>query len=198
MGSKRIATAAVGVVLAVVLAGCSDDPDPNTSGDPTSSSTASNPSTSPVTEESTEPVEPSLPADAEEATKAGAEAFVGYYWEVINYAQATGDTRLYGDLSADTCGQCQASIDLTADIYDKGGVVRGGDYAIDIVGMTELSTPSGDDLSYGVELKATNSRGVVVLPGERRRRILPSTVDLKFVVHWTVDRRWRVDVWERA
>ncbi|WP_372492275.1 DUF6318 family protein, partial [Pimelobacter simplex] len=36
---------------------------------------------------------PVLPGAAKEASEEGARAFVGYYWELVNYAQATGDVR---------------------------------------------------------------------------------------------------------
>ena len=82
---RRIAIAAL--ALPLLLGGCTDDePDPDV---PETSS----PST-PTTETSAAaPVEPTLPPEAEGKGPKAAEAFVRHYYDSVDYAQQTGDTK---------------------------------------------------------------------------------------------------------
>jgi hypothetical protein len=68
-----------------------------------------------------------MPAAAKEHTKAGAEAFVRYYWEVVNYAQATGDTDSLREISDPGCDFCTAGIEGIESIYGDGGTITGGE-----------------------------------------------------------------------
>jgi len=72
----------VGAALVLLVAGCGGDPkaDPSPSTSP-APSISSTPTPSP----------PTLPDAAKANTKAGAIAFVKYYVELVNHAQATGD-----------------------------------------------------------------------------------------------------------
>src|SRR3954451_22133056 len=78
--------AVLATVALLSVAGCGDDKKDSRS-DPT-------PTVSPSPSESKTPevpVEPEVPAAMDNEDKAGAKAFVEYYWAVVSYAQITGD-----------------------------------------------------------------------------------------------------------
>lgn len=143
MRSSHVARAAVGVVallLAVALAGCEDEEDPPEPIE--SSSEPAPPSTSTTAEPTpTGPVEPTLPAEAAQPTRAGALAFVDYYWDVVNYAQHTGDVGPLKRISETNCSGCNGGIRYITKVYDRGGRIVGGDF--DLVRATPGRTPSG-------------------------------------------------------
>lgn len=125
------------VAAALVLTGCSSDPQPR---DPSPSATPT-PTATP----------PSLPPQASEDTPEGAAAFVSYWVEVSNYAAATGDVDELSRISDPDCSGCQSYIDLYRDTYEAGGYFRGGDWELGELGLrtSELETLISTDLSIG-------------------------------------------------
>ncbi|MDI6911311.1 DUF6318 family protein [Nocardioides sp.] len=118
---SRTVIAALCVVSVLALGACSgDDPEPRFA--PPSTSAPTSPSTTAVSG----PVEPTMPAAAKGSDAAAAEAFVRFYWEMVNYAQATGDVAGLKAL-ATRCINCDNGIDFITNAYDKGGQIRGGD-----------------------------------------------------------------------
>jgi hypothetical protein len=108
------------VPLALVLAGCS-------SGSSGTLPTSVKPSTAVTSAPSTMPP-PTLPAEARQATRAGASAFFRYFWAVYNHAYASMDTTLLRSISDSTCKSCLGfadSIDAAARKEDhfNGGIV---------------------------------------------------------------------------
>jgi hypothetical protein len=144
MGSMRIARSLVGVgalLLAVLVAGCEED-EPSSS--PPASDSPSVPESSSPTETTsvpTTPVEPTLPAQAEDESQAGAEAFVRFYWEVVNYATKTGDVTLLSELDQVSCEGCDGGVDGIERVYRAGGRIVGGDY--DVVKLETVRSESG-------------------------------------------------------
>ncbi|WP_344048894.1 DUF6318 family protein [Nocardioides panacihumi] len=67
-----------------------------------------------------------MPDAATAHTKAGAKAFVTHFWQVVNYAQATGDTVALKRLSAVGCVNCDAGIASVKRVYAAGGRILGG------------------------------------------------------------------------
>jgi hypothetical protein len=114
---RRAALGAVALLLA--LAGCGGDP----KADPSPSPTPSSPATSPV---STTPSTPVLPEEAKADTKAGAIAFVKYYVELINHAQATGDVSPLRSVEGTRCESCRKVRGSITQIYANGGSIEGG------------------------------------------------------------------------
>jgi hypothetical protein len=105
----------VGVALLLALAGCGGDP----KADPS-------PSQSVTTPASTTPSPPVMPEAAKANTKAGAVAFVKYYIELINHAQATGDTQPLKDVEDPGCTSCTRARGALDKIYEAGGSISGG------------------------------------------------------------------------
>ena len=126
---RRIALAAL--ALPLLLAGCADD-DPVPKIPDTSTPTAS------VTETSdpVDPVEPTLPPEAEGKGNEAAEAFVRYYFETVDYAQATGNTRSLRSLGSPVCTACTAGADGIDAIYRQGGRISGGEDTVDRAKVT--------------------------------------------------------------
>lgn len=125
----RSAVAVAALLVAGLLAGCDDEEDPpepiESSSEPTSSATSATTEPSP-----TGPVEPTLPRKAEGENQAGVEAFVTFYWEVVNYATKTGDVRLLRRLYQPSCTACEAGSNGIELIRERGGKTRGGNYRV--------------------------------------------------------------------
>jgi hypothetical protein len=142
--TARAATVVV-ALLTVFVAGCDEDDGPTS---PPSTDSPSVPeSSSPATETSTPPstaagpVEPTLPSDAGANSRQGVEAFVRFYWDVVNYATKTGDIELLGQLHQPSCHTCDAGITGIDRVYQRGGRIVGGSYAV--VRLQPVRSPSG-------------------------------------------------------
>jgi hypothetical protein len=125
-----------GAVLSVVMAGgalvgCDDSSadDPPDSGLPSESKTSeSSPTPSQPTE--TGPTPPALPAAASQPGRAGAKAFVRFYLSLLNYAKHTGDTAPVKQYSRPGCETCASYVEIYEGLYDRGGLIKGGDFSI--------------------------------------------------------------------
>lgn len=180
------------VMLVCALGACEDAASP---AEPTSSpssveSTELSPSPSATSTEPTGPVEPTLPAAAEKSTKDGAEAFVEYYWEVVNYASATGDTSTLKDISLHGCQTCWSGIAWIDDVYAAGGRITGGSY--EVLRQTSQRTPSG---SWGVAARIKVGRQAVQNAGTLNETF-PKGVR-SHILDVSLDRSgWQVVSWE--
>jgi hypothetical protein len=99
---------ATAVVVPLLVAGCSDDPEPRFE-----------PSPSPSPTESTS--EPAQPQAWEVKSEAGAVAFAKHWIDVFNEAMPTGDTRKLESLSEPACKTCTAFAKRLESIYASGG-----------------------------------------------------------------------------
>ena len=94
-------------------------------------------------------------------TKAGAVAFVRYYIELINHAQATGNTAALKAVEAPSCRSCGKGRRYIEDIYSSGGHIEGGAFRI----IQVLATP----MVTGIWLVTTGIRisaDIVVQPAK--------------------------------
>lgn len=145
MRSSYRSRAAVGVaalLLTFGVAGCEDadpaDPiEPTGEPIPPHSSSPTEPTTT-----DTGPVEPTLPAEAEGETKEAVEAFVTFYWDVVNYATKTGEVGLLKALDQPSCEGCDGGIRGIARVYRAGGQIVGGDY--EVVRVEAYESKSGN------------------------------------------------------
>jgi hypothetical protein len=101
---------AVAVVLPVLAAGCSDDPEPRFE-----------PSPSPT--ESTSSAAPE-PKAWEVKSEAGAVAFAKHWIDVFNEATRSGDAGEVRAASTETCGTCSRFADGIDDLYQGGGSIE--------------------------------------------------------------------------
>lgn len=122
---KLMRAAVLPLLALLVLGGCSgDDPEPKFEPAPSSAPTATDPTQSP-----TGPVEPTLPAEAEADTKTGAEAFVRYWIERVNFAQSTGVTGKLERLNDVRCSGCRGVVEAIDAAYTTGGRIEGGEWS---------------------------------------------------------------------
>jgi hypothetical protein len=66
-----------------------------------------------------------MPPEAKGTDAKAAEAFVKFYWEMVNYAQATGDVHGLQELDS-KCQACDNGVDFVRNAYGNGGEIRGG------------------------------------------------------------------------
>lgn len=176
----------------LLLAGCSDDTT-SPSGDPTPAptDTTSSPTDSPTTP--TAPTEPALPAAATKATEAGARAFITYYWDLINYAQVTGDVTQLRQVSGSRCRGCQAGIDAIATIYEADGRLTTADYRPTVETIAELAAEGSDAYLLKAQVKESHQEHSV-FASDGAEEIYPAgTASYDTFLIWT-DESWRVDV----
>lgn len=184
-----------GVCLGLVVSGCSGD-DPGAGVGPSdSSSAAATPSpTATSSPTPTGPVEPTLPAAAEGSDAAAAEAFVGFYWEMADYAQATGDVEGLRRMGSETCEPCRTAVAFVEEAYRDGGEVRGGQTTLSGIRSSPLLTRSGRAIQ--VKLEVSSSDQVVDHPGKAADERYPGgTVRASFVVTHGGE-NWLVSYWE--
>jgi hypothetical protein len=134
------------VTLVLLSAGCSDgdagtQPTPSTSGGQSVAET-----TTPSPTHTVQP--PEMPAAAKKADDAGAEAFVRYYFDTVNYAYASGDLKPMEVLRDGQCNACRTLERHIHDAYSTGGRIEGA-----LVDVTEV-TPTPGDYSVGAEVRA--------------------------------------------
>jgi hypothetical protein len=118
--SLRARTVVAGVALALLLSGCQGGSTPSSTGSTTASPTSSvsvpaatpSPTASPVYRPADAkgkaqnvPV-PVMPELAKENSKAGLEAFIGYWYAQLSYSYETGSTEPLALLSSPTCALC--------------------------------------------------------------------------------------------
>ncbi|KRB73040.1 hypothetical protein ASE01_19895 [Nocardioides sp. Root190] len=181
--------AAVVLVAALALAGCSDDdpPDPQPSA-----GTSGTPSPSPSATPTAEPKEPALPDAATKATEAGARAFITYYWDLINYAQVTGDVKALKKVSGPNCTGCSAGLKGISEVYREGGRVEGGEYSVQIKKLNELDGPSTTYLLEAL-LTADNQAQTIVNADGSEHRSRAGSADIAVAVSWSAA-AWRMEV----
>ncbi len=133
---RTLSVAAGGLVASVVLAACTrgapaTQPDPPEPSEPSASQAPSDEPTAEPTDEPTQlPVaKPEMPAAATKPTLKGAEAFVEYYVELMNYAKATGvsDHML---ANAAGCQGCANFAGLYETTVEEGGFFEGAEWSV--------------------------------------------------------------------
>lgn len=113
-GARGFGFLAAGLLAAAVVGGCTDKaqsgtfPTPTDSQSSTSpaSSSPTSPSSDPTTSATRTPTPPPMPAAARHKSQAGAKAFIHYYFQLFNYANAHEDWHYFKSLSEPGCKGC--------------------------------------------------------------------------------------------
>ena len=193
--SRTVITAMSLMSLMSVLAlgACSDDdPEPKLADPSPSSSAPSFPSTTAVSG----PVEPTMPAAARGTGAAAAEAFVRFYWEMVNYAQATGDVESLLELADQHCRACRGGAHFLADTYERGGHIYGGKGEVSVRSTGFVRDHGG--WSAVVEFDVTSTRQRIDLPGHSEDKVVPAgTIPLRAVLDRTDD-GWVMSYWGKT
>lgn len=155
MGVRRVAAALAAAAVVVALAACTPDDDvtepPPTSGPTTESAepTSDTTTTDPPTDDAATPPDldpPERPASMDVDDLEGAGAAVTYFFDVINYSFATGDTRPLAAMSASDCVYCVNVITTIEGLHAQGGWAEvHGAVAVDEL---ELAYPDASDPLY--------------------------------------------------
>jgi len=74
-----------------------------------------------------------MPELAKENSKAGLEAFIGYWFQELSYAYETGDTRKSLELSSTTCALCQHLVKSIEANYTNGRWLAGGAFRTPVI-----------------------------------------------------------------
>lgn len=189
MRSLRAALAASLTALAL-LAGCSDDaPSP---GDPSPTRTPTGTPATPTTEAAEKPTEPALPEAATKATEDGARAFITYYWDLINYAQVTGDVKALKRVSAGGCAGCTAGYKSVRELYAAGGHIVGGEYEVTFLRLNELDGPASSYL-FEALLRAANQAQTVHNADGSIQRYNATSRKVAVAASWSRE-AWRMEV----
>ncbi len=163
--SRRLGglTVTVIVALGLALSACSGDP-AEPADPPISSSTVSptpSPSTTPSGSSTAEPSAPPLPSPATKNSDAGAEAFVRYWVQVLNYAQRTGDADALDAISTRACDGCVGAVTALRSHTTVGAPSRAA------VGRVEASAIAGGLYSgdWGGFARPSDARRVINADG---------------------------------
>lgn len=188
---RRLFPATLAAAL-VLLVGCSDD-EPRPPPTPTApTSTAGSPTPSPTP---TGPVEPTMPPEAAGEDAAAAEAFVEYFWEMSNYAQATGDVQGLRRLGAPGCAACKGGADGIERVYSKGGSMNGGELRVTQVSAKPFV--SGPSTGFAITLGVSVREQRVLVPGEKEK-IYPGGRGKIQMILEASDQGWIVQRWDSA
>jgi len=195
----RALTAALTTAGLLALTGCTDDStaagDPGDPGDPSASWSPTGrletPSASPAA-----PTPPVLPDAAKQATEEGARAFIAYYWELINYAQATGDVKALNAASNVNCAGCNGGIQKIRKHYRDGGHVVGGEHTFQVTEINRLNVESGELTGFHATVATRHGAQTLVARDGAEEVNEPGDASFERYLLWTSANQWRVDVLE--
>ncbi|MCB0896707.1 MAG: hypothetical protein H6529_07170 [Nocardioides sp.] len=163
MTGTRVVIAAGALTLLLGAAACSsDDPEPRVA--PPSSSP-------PTTTPASSPTAPTMPPEARGTDAAAAEAFVKFFFEVVNFAQRTGDVSVLKTLGF-RCGGCDAGVDSISSTYSHHGHIEGGEGRPAGLETGFLQRASGDWAV--VECTVVTSKQFVDQPGKDNDKRYPA------------------------
>ena len=155
---------------ALALTGCGGDDAPTAPSDSRTSASAS-PSAEPTTANPTV-APPTLPAEAQTPDAAGAEAFIRYYFQALDYAYRTGDLATVLPLRDEACVACKSSEETVAQGFENGGHIEGGDITVSDVTVTPGDSADGLEArvvlqqSAGTLLTETGSEADTITPSQ--------------------------------
>lgn len=131
---RRLLAATV-VVPLLLVAGCSDEePEPVM---PTTSSPTTSPSSTPT-------VDPlAIPAEAKKPTKAGAEALIRHFWDMVNHLVETGDAGPVRKLYGRDCDFCEGGVAFYESVLQQGHTIEGGKESVVRIRADLLSSLKG-------------------------------------------------------
>jgi hypothetical protein len=136
-----------------------------------------------------------LPEAATKATPAGAKAFIEYYWQLIHYAEVTGDVRPLKKVSGPHCDGCNDGINAIRSHYKSGGRVIGGGYRLTFQSVEELDIEAEAAYGIGARLTTFTARQKIIDGDGSSEEMKPGRRDWSVALLWVAD-HWRVDVME--
>lgn len=201
----RVTMMATACLAVFVVAGCSDASEPSpppapvdsltdTSEDPppdsdteTETETSSAPPPDDVEETTQASGPPELPPEATEQTEAGADAFVRYYFNRLNYGTMTPASDALDDTAVAGCQTCASLEDSLSSLASEGLRSEGPSALL----MSSVATIDGDravveSIFMQVNPPTVTEDGTVATPGRESTQ-----VTFSFRLEWT-DSGWRI------
>lgn len=187
---RALAAPLTALTTLAALTACSGTAEEPDTGPPPPSTRPASPSTSPS------PTPPAMPAAARAHTRAGAEAFVRYFWQVVDYASKTLDPETLAALTADDCRGCRGAVDFVREMKVGGAHFTGASTSVsrfDTAALV-LSGQQRMELTFNVR----TPRQVADYPGTSRdETYAPGSTRARFMLKPVAD-GWRVVLWETA
>lgn len=183
MTGTRAVIAAVALLLG--LSACSgEDPEPKVAPpSPTSPSTTGTSAETP----------PEMPDAAKGTDAAAAEAFVEFYWEMVGYAQSTGNVEGLRRLATSGCEACRGGVAYLEDVFSSGGTIAGGRGTVRNASASSVQDDGATKVFVRYEL--FNTKQVVDLPGTSKDRTIPAgTLRMLSTLEATPD-GWLMSYW---
>jgi hypothetical protein len=136
------------------------------------------------------PAPSALPITAERSPS-GAQEFVKYWFDALNYATQTGDIGPLRDASESRCSGCADAIASIRNNYSDGGYLQGGTFKVRAVKTEEFGLEDRPVLL--VSFDRTSRSGFA--PDGQVRDSVPaaSFVSIEVSLVWTGD-RWKVSI----
>ncbi|MCW6008812.1 protein kinase [Micromonospora sp. CPCC 205371] len=132
---------------------------------------------------------PSLPTAAGEHSRDGGEAFIRYWFDLLTYAQRSGDTTDLDEATNDRCGDCGTALSTIRDVYAEGGSLRGGAYLVRRIATNSLFTLDRPIYEATVD---RSPRATIDRSGVERGSLPGLTVaNCILILEWAGD-RWQV------
>ncbi|KQY51641.1 MULTISPECIES: DUF6318 family protein [unclassified Nocardioides] len=193
--ARRVLALVLALALVLFAASCSDD-DPDSNADPTSTpSDTTTPSPTTSTTADAEPTEPPEPDGMGEDSKRGAELLVRYYWQLVDYAQLTGDVKKLETLARPNCGPCNDGVTALRTIHENGGFIRGGQHTLRSLHVARIGT--SEPAAYRVEIGLHSSRQRSrQASGAKLDKVPSRTEQIAFIVSGGSDGSFKIDLWE--
>jgi hypothetical protein len=189
--SARPRTAALAVAAGLLLAtGCTGSDDAATS--PTTAATATASPTAEATDspttETPEPTDtsalPPLPDAATENTPEGAEAFIRYYFDVVNMLHRQPQTGVLEDLTDPECQSCTNAEERISHLVEEEAHLSGDLYSVGE--MTRIGGGAPDVTRFNVDWRGPGAT-VVGSNGEVLDEIEPADFTGVMAAKWTGD-----------
>ncbi len=165
------------LLTAVLVTGCSSEPQPRLQ-EPTGSASPSADSSS------------SAPPEREPwqvKSRAGAEAFAEHWIETFNEAQATGDTTMLRASSVGSCKTCNGYAKQIEKLYGAGGRLRSDGWKV----LVAAAGPGPVTDKAQVNVRISRSPQEVVAGNGRVRRFPGGRATFSAELEWR-DGRWRM------
>jgi hypothetical protein len=131
-----------------------------------------------------------LPITAERSPS-GAQEFVKYWFDALNYATQTGDVAPLRDASAPGCSACADLVASVRNSYGDGGYLQGGAFKVRSVTAEEFSLEDRPVLD--VSFDRTSRAGIAPDGQVRDSQPAASFVSCSITLAWTGN-HWKVSI----
>lgn len=135
-----------------------------------------------------------MPTAAKGTSRAAAKAFVRHYFDVLNTAMTSGDTKTLKALSGPDCASCDTIAGNIEETYEAGGSIESRGWIVYVVSFVPEQPRQSPILDLGVRISPERVRASAgAEPKTFRGGRQPMTMYLS-----RRDRSWQVDRLDRV